>query len=271
MSISNELITLSRQTESILCSPFEWCHVPGGVAPLFDASHYGGTTGGTYQVADFAIAKYLITNTQYQKFIDHPNGFCNPQWWQFSSQGIQWQKDHSNPKRTAFAGPDLPRTRVSWFDSMAFCYWLSAELNVEVCLPAEQEWQRAAVGDTGWSYPWGNELDETRANFANRVGQVSAVGSFPDGQSPFGVMDMTGNLWEWCLTAWGTDSINLNGYAYRIIRGGAWNVSNPEYLRAIDRGEGHSPRGRLNDCGFRIALPLPSKSRTARAVKEIST
>ncbi len=256
MSLSNEITALSRQVETILCSPFEWCPVTGGPVTLLDASHYGGTTGGIYQVTEFAIAKYLITNGQYQKFVEHPNGFCNLQWWDFSPQGLQWRKDHDHPKPTAFDGTVLPRTRLSWFDSVAFCRWLSAELKAHIRLPTEQEWQRAAIGDTGWAYPWGNELDETRANFANSVGKVSVVGSFPNGQSPFGAMDMTGNLWEWCLTAWGTDSTDLSGHTYRIIRGGAWNVSDPEYLRAIDRGDGHTPRGRLNDCGLRIALQL---------------
>ncbi len=256
MSFSDKLTVLSRQVETILCPPFEWCFVPGGVVTLIDASDYGGTTGGSYQVAGFAIAKYLITNTQYKKFIEHPNGFCNPQWWDFSPQGIQWRKDHRNPKPTAFEGADLPRTRVSWFDSVAFCNWLSAELNVPVRLPTEQEWQRAAVGDTGWSYPWGNEFDETCGNFMKRIGKVSPVGSFPSGQSPFGVMDMIGNLSEWCLTAWATDSTDLSGYTYRVIRGCAWNAGTLEYLRATDRGVGWSPRGRLNDCGTRIALQI---------------
>jgi len=254
--MSDQLILLSRQTESILSAPFEWCHISGGEVILSDASDYGGTRGGTYQVAEFAIGKYLVTNAQYQRFVKHPSGFSNPDWWTYSPQAIQWRKDHPHPRPTAFAGPDLPCTRVSWFDSVAFCRWLSAELNAPIRLPTEQEWQRAAVGDTGWNYPWGNELDDTRGNFANRVKQVSAVGSFPNGQSPFGVIDMTGNLWEWCLTIWGTESTDLNGYVYRIFRGGAWNVSNPEYLRAIDRGEGHSPRGRLNDCGFRAVLEM---------------
>lgn len=256
MSISNELTFLSKQVETILAAPFEWCLVTGGTVTLLDASYYGGTTGGTFQVAEFAIAKYLLTNGQYQKFIAHPHGFCNSQWWDFSPQGTQWRRDHRTPKPTAFAGTDLPATRVSWFDSLAFCRWLSAELNIHVRLPTEQEWQRAAIGDTGWNYPWGNEFGESRGNFMKRIGQVSPVGSFPAGQSPFGVMDMIGNLSEWCLTTWGTDSTDLNGYTYRVFRGGAWNISNPEYLRAIDRGDGWSPRARLNDRGTRIALQL---------------
>jgi len=252
MTTPNNLTQLSKQTESILGSPFEWCAIPSGKATLLDASDYGGTSGGIYPVTAFAMGKYLITNGQYKNFAEHPNGFCNPNWWNYSPQARQWRKDHPHPKPTAFPGMTFPCTRVSWFDAVAFCNWFSAEIMAVIRLPTEQEWQRAAVGDTGWMFPWGNELDETRGNFANRVRQVSAVGSFPGGQSPFGVMDMTGNLWEWCQTIWGTDRTELDGYAYRVFRGGAWNVSNPEYLRAIDRGEGHSPRGRLNDCGFRI-------------------
>jgi formylglycine-generating enzyme required for sulfatase activity len=254
--MTDEIILLSRKTESIVGAPFQWSDIPGGNVNLLDASDYGGTTGGVNEIPDFAIGKYLITNGQYQSFVKAPNGFLNPDWWIYSPQAIQWRKDHPHPKPTAFPGTDLPCTRVSWFDSVAFCNWLASELKVVVRLPTEQEWQRAAVGDTDWSYPWGDELDETRANYGNRLKQVSPVGIFPNGQSPFGVMDMVGNLWEWCSTIWGTESTDLNGYVYRVFRGGAWNVSNPEYLRAIDRGEGHSPRGMLNDCGFRIVLEL---------------
>ena len=252
----NELESLAKATEAILGTPFEWRFIKGGTVTLSDASNYGGTKGGIYQVKGFAMAKFLITNLQYQKFISHPNGFYNLEWWTYSPEGVLWRRDHRKPKPTAFAGSALPATRVSWFDSMAFCNWFSAELKETVRLPTEQEWQRAAVGDTDWSYPWGNTLDETRANFANLVGSTSQVGSFPAGQSPFGVMDMIGNLWEWCLTLWGTDSVDPSSYAYRATRGGAWNVSNPEYLRAIDRGAGQPPRGRLNDAGFRITLHI---------------
>ena len=252
---------LSQQTQTLLGAPFEWCFVKGGSITLMDARDYGGTQGGVYQVTDFAMAKYLITNSQYKVFVGHPNGFHNHQWWDYSPQATQWRKDHSRPKPTAFEGADLPRTRVSWFDSVAFCNWLSVELNKKVSLPTEMEWQRAAVGNTDWHYPWGNELDESRGNYANHVGKTSPVGSYPAGQSPFGVMNMIGNLWEWNLTIWGTDnSENLNGYVYRNYRGGAWNVSNPEYLRAVDRGVGHPPRGQLNDAGFRCTLHLPGES-----------
>jgi formylglycine-generating enzyme required for sulfatase activity len=149
---------------------------------------------------------------------------------------------------------------------MAFCYWLSAELNnnlhhenlpqpsdISIRLPTEQEWQRAALGDTTWCYPWGNTLDETRGNYGNHIGQTTSVEKYPNGKSIYGVMDMTGNVWEWCLTGWNQESIDINEYTYRIIRGGAWNISNAEHLCSNDRGC-HPPRGRLNDCGFRVLL-----------------
>ncbi|MEM7331588.1 MAG: SUMF1/EgtB/PvdO family nonheme iron enzyme [Chloroflexota bacterium] len=267
---SVELSPLSRRTEAILSAPFEWCWIDGGAVQIIDSSEWemvhSGSAGGDFQVEGFAIAKYPITNAQYQRFIDAPTGQTNAAWWAFSPEAMQWRKDRPKPRPTAFAGPTLPRTRVSWFDSMAFCAWLSNELiekdemstfdiqNVAswcVRLPTEQEWQRAAVGDSGFSYPWGNELHESRANYGDLVGQPTPVDAYPTGQSPFGVMDMVGNLADWCLTRWGEDSVEVTGYTYRVVKGGAWNISHPEYLRAIDR-TGTGPRGVLNDGGFRI-------------------
>ena len=269
--MSTRLETLSRITEAILCPPFAWCHVQRGQVTIGDASLYGGTRGGIVDVASFAIAKYQVTNAQYQRFLDDPNGYAHLFWWEYSPEAIQWHKDHRKPKPTAFDGPVLPRTRVSWFDCMAFCAWLSSNLRNQtekgnpgsvnmqnndswsVRLPTEQEWQRAAIGDMDWQYPWGNNLDVKRGNFGNSVGHPTQVGSYPNGQSPCGAMDMLGNVWEWCLTPWGREITDINGYTYRVFKGGAWNVSNPEHLRATDR-YGHPPRGRLNDTGFRCVF-----------------
>jgi len=267
----SHLETLSKSTEEILHPPFEWCFVESGNVILENAIQDGGTKGGTYQVSEFAIAKYPITNAQYEKFLTNSNGFSNSQWWEYSSEAMQWRKDHKNPKPTAFNGYDLPRTRASWFDCMAFSLWLSVELKCNlqfeyslnihdlstwiIRLPTEQEWQRAALGDTGWYYPWGDNLDEIYGNYGNKIGQPSAIENYPEGKSIFGVMNMIGNVWEWCLTGWNQEHIDVNGYTHRVFKGGAWNVSNPDYLRANDRGS-HPPRGQLNDCGFRVVLCL---------------
>ena len=269
----SRLQDLSRITESLLGSPFEWCLVRGGTVTIEDASDRGGTAGGKIRVVDFALAKYPITNTQYQRFLDDPSGYPSPIWWAYSLAAIQWRKDHPSAKPTAFGGAALPRTRVSWFDALAFCAWLSSNLEHHldlaeksrldpgqidtwrVRLPTEEQWQRAAIGESKGPYPWGHHMEEKHCNYGDTVGQPTRVGSHPDGQSPFGVLDMVGNVWEWCLTAWGVTEIDLSGYTYRLIKGGAWNVSNPDHLRATDRGA-NSPRGQLNDCGFRVALIL---------------
>jgi formylglycine-generating enzyme required for sulfatase activity len=253
----SNLEVLSKITEAVLCPPFEWCRVVGGTVTLEDAQQCGGTKGGDYQIADFAIAKYPITNAQYEKFVADTNGYPNVQWWAYSPQATQWHRDHPHPKSTAFVGADLPRTRVSWFDSLAFCNWLSSRLKYSsaegtVRLPTEPEWQHAAVGSTRWPYPWGHQLTEAGGNYALRVGQPTSVGAYPEGQSRDGVLDMIGNVWEWCLTAWGKADADVTGYDQRVIKGEAWNVSIPEHLSASDRGA-HSPRGQLNDCGFRCA------------------
>jgi len=272
------LEAISKATEAVIGPPFRWCHVPSGSVRIQDASDYDskhkGTAGGTFKVGAFAIAKYPVTNAQYRRFVDAPNGQPDMRWWMYSAEATRWRKDRPKPKQTAFAGGNVSRTRVSWFDSMAFCAWLSSELESRsgvttegrfdvqdvdtwsVRLPTEQEWQRAAVGDTDWRYPWGDELTMAHANFGNHVGQPVEVGSYPNGQSLYGVMDMAGNLWEWCLTRWGKDSNKVNGYIYRVVKGGAWNVSNPEHLCATDRA-GLGPRARLNDGGFRLTLCLP--------------
>jgi gamma-glutamyl hercynylcysteine S-oxide synthase len=271
MSSFFSLTALSTAAQGILSAPFEWCSIPGGTVTLENAMHYGGTRGGTVQVADFALARYPITNAQYARFLDHPNGYTNLRWWEYSQPAQQWRSDHPHPLPSAFDGANLPRTRVSWFDSVAFCGWLSGELQLaggapaapKINLPTEAEWQRAALGDSGWEYPWGNELDETRANYGALLDSPTPVDRYPLGQSPYHVTDLIGNVWEWCLTAWGSEDGDeyvdgeerANGYPHRVIRGGAWNVSNPEYLRASSRG-GHPPRSRLNDCGFRIACSI---------------
>lgn len=123
-----DIETLSKATEAILHPPFQWCPVVGGSVALGDAAERRGTQGGIYQVPDFAIAKFPVTNAQYEKFILDPHGYSNPRCWEYSPEAYQWQKDHPNPRPTAFKGADLPCTRVSWFDSMAFCHWLSTEL-----------------------------------------------------------------------------------------------------------------------------------------------
>ncbi|HEX3054122.1 MAG TPA: SUMF1/EgtB/PvdO family nonheme iron enzyme [Aggregatilineaceae bacterium] len=213
------------RVQDILPPPFEWVKIPAGVVSLEDASTKDydppGTKGGKYKVPAFMIAKYPVTNAQYDVFVK--DGYRDPRWWEYSKEAQKWRKENGQPESTAYEGDDLPRTNVNWYDAVAYCQWLSERVGQKIRLPTEQQWQRAAQGDDGRKYPWGNEvLNEQLCNFGGKVGKPTPVTQYPKGASPFGVMDMSGNVWEWCLTEWGTDAVQLTGDAARVLRGGSW-------------------------------------------------
>ena len=173
---------------------------------------------------DFEIGKYEITNAQYEQF--------DPAHRQYRGTRGFSQAD------------DEPAIMVSWWDATRFCAWLSEKENKSYRLPTEAEWEKAARGTDGRRYPWGNDpITEDKANFCDvnctrehanpafddGFADTAPVGSYPNGASPYGVMDMAGNVWEW------TSSIPQpypydpddgreedDGYLY-VWRGGPWS------------------------------------------------
>ena len=146
---------------------------------------------------------------------------------------------------------------VSWFEAVAFCLWLSEVTGEKIMLPTEDQWQYAAQGNDGRTYPWGNDWDGSRCQ--NRVGdnnpdRTSLVTQYEGrGDSPFGVVDMAGNVWEWCLTDYNEKTNDVNSSAnIRVVRGGSWRLNDADNFRCVCRF-GSNPLSWFNYFGFRLA------------------
>jgi formylglycine-generating enzyme required for sulfatase activity len=235
-----------------LPTPFEWIPIPGGQVTLEEGG-FVPKDGTMYTIPDFAIAKYPITNAQYQLFLDATDGYRLAQWWPNSPMADKSRIDNLKPRKPAFEAEDLPRTNVSWYQAVAFCRWLSGKAGINIILPTEQQWQRAAQGDDNRQYAWGNDAPDMRhCNYGMNVGQPTPVAQYPAGASPYGVMDMCGNVWEWCLNDFDLGFTDVDKDSnYRLMRGGGWGNDNPHDLRAVCRGKNDPGRG-SSDRGFRI-------------------
>lgn len=244
---------------SLLPSPFDWCAVDGGRVTLRDARDYGGTPGGQQIIDDFYIARFPITNGQYQVFAEALNGYRETRWWDYSADAANWRAAHPYPDFTGFPGSNVPRTNVSWFDAVAFSRWLNAYFEAQlpegmvITLPTESQWQRAALGDLYSFYPWGLTFDRMLCNLQESgANQPTPVTHFLGGASPYDVVDMVGNVWEWCLSDWRSGAATLNGGLERAVRGGSWLESAAE-IQAHTR-DGYRASHTLHNLGFRVVL-----------------
>jgi formylglycine-generating enzyme required for sulfatase activity len=164
--------------------------------------------------------------------------------------GASPPKYFDNPR---FNGRLQPVVGIGWKEADAYCRWLGKRL------PTEMEWEKAARGADARRYPWGNEPEPTRANqrgLMDNYRYTAPVGDFPEGKSPYGVMDMAGNVWEWTADWYkpypGNEHVNdMYGEKFRVIRGGSWS-SNMDLARSSVRGKA-APDQRQDYIGFRCA------------------
>ncbi|NOZ54792.1 MAG: SUMF1/EgtB/PvdO family nonheme iron enzyme [Gammaproteobacteria bacterium] len=236
-----------------------WCPVaPGRVALENDA--------GQFDVAGFAIAKYPVTNIQFQAFIDAADGYQNSDWWT-PEQPAAGRVDPKAPRSSHWIEPNAPRESVTWYEAVAFCRWLDHQRRVQgtldpdrqIRLPTEWEWQQAATGGKpDRIYPWGPDWEPGRLNAEGNISRTTAAGIYLTGQSPCEALDMAGNVWEWCLNKYDPPEVcSVGDNDLRVLRGGAW-FANQDDCRAADRGR-RFPDNRNSSFGFRLCLSSPIK------------
>ncbi|MFZ0544634.1 MAG: SUMF1/EgtB/PvdO family nonheme iron enzyme, partial [Candidatus Promineifilaceae bacterium] len=205
----------------------------------------------------YCLARYPITNIQFQSFINAPD-WDNAQWWQDIPPG---EKEFNKP---FFPFDNHPRESVSWYQAVAFCRWLSDKLDYVVDLPHEYEWESAARYPDGRFYPWGNDFEAEKANTSEGgIGQTTAVGMYPSGRNPdLDLYDLSGDVWEWCRNkynepaeAWLDKDPVDSSNDERVLRGGAW-LDLRDSSRAAARYSSH-PDFRYGLAGFRVVVRRP--------------
>jgi formylglycine-generating enzyme required for sulfatase activity len=218
----------------------------------------------------FCIAMYPVTNIQFETFLKTPDGYQKKDWWQHLPGTAQGETEPS------WRIANHPRETVSWYEAVAFYRWLTQkyrevgllERDQEIRLPTEWEWQLVATGgDAKNQFPWGRDWDSARSNsYESRLNRTTAVGIYHSGATVQGVLDVAGNVWEWCLNKHekpndlAATRIEASG-DNRVIRGGSWG-GRPEPLRSFYWTLGR-PGYRLDDNASRggKSEPLPSSYR----------
>ena len=185
---------------------------------------------------DYWIGKFPVTVGQFRKFVEETGYVTDAERgqgsWQFW-QGEWVVRLDGNWKNPYFdQGDDHPVVSVSWNDAAAYCQWLSRKTGLDFKLPTAAQWEKGARGVDERKYPWGNDIpDGSKANYADinfwkkyknsrhadkniddGFTETSPVGKFPTGSSPYGLMDMAGNVWEWCHDVYDGDYYSISSY-----------------------------------------------------------
>ena len=238
-------------------SAFSAPTAPGGMVYIPEGYFQMGTSSGKSEdtkpmhfvhTSAFFIDKYEVSNAEYFKFMMATKRH-KPLYW--------------DDKR--FNKSEFPVVGVSWYDAMAYAKWKGRRL------PTEAEWEKAARGNDGRLYPWGKKWAKGFFFFFvniygmdDKYSHTAPVDYYQSGASPFGIFNMSGNVWEWCLDWYEPDyyghspEINPMGPAaskMKVLRGGSW-ANTIDGAQVVLRAR-NSPRVKNSIYGFRTVLPVP--------------
>ncbi|GIK39558.1 MAG: hypothetical protein BroJett011_33910 [Chloroflexota bacterium] len=194
---------------------------------------------------DYYIAKTPVTNVQYSAFVQATK----------RKAPYHWEKG-----KIPEGKENHPVVHVSWDDAVAYCSWLAQVTGKAYRLPSEAEWEKAARGTDGRIYPWGNKWDAKRCNTQeSKLGGTTPVEIYSASVSPYGVLDMAGNVWEWTNSLPysypydpkdGRESPGAKGH--RVLRGGSWDYRQRSARCACRRKDHYNRCNGLS--GFRVAV-----------------
>jgi formylglycine-generating enzyme required for sulfatase activity len=269
----------------------QFCHVPAGPFQMGEAKERHLNDSLNY---DYYIARYPITVAQFQCFVT-AGGYDEARYWPEAQAEGAWRvgrlrgflvrerRDKPYDLGEPDNLPNHPVAGLSWYEALAFCRWLDEQMRdlgyeIQVwfgqrlrrlrleadsfCarLPSEAEWEKAARGTEGQSYPWGEEAAPQRANYQDTgIESTSAVGCFPEGASPYVVHDLSGNVWEWCQSLYeaypyspddGREDLAASGE--RVLRGGSF-PDRASDIRCAYRGR-YDPEYWYGYNGFRVVM-----------------
>lgn len=217
----------------------------------------------TLFLREYAIARTPVTNAQYAAFLKATRR-DPPEHWRILFWKRRW------PPRGRAAHPIV---HVSWHDANAYCRWLAQLTGKPYRLPNEPEWEKAARGTDGRIYPWGDTWDPECCNTVEGRGRedTTPVQAYPEGASPYGLLDMVGNVWEWTRSLWGRDLRRPDfGYPYDP-NDGRENLAAPSTIRRVLRGVSffndrrvarcaaryrYSPENHFVSVGFRVVVSI---------------
>lgn len=277
-------VTVQIEGKPVELPQIDWCDIPAPPDGVFIMGAEGRDNNPRREVElkhSFKMSKYLITYQQFQTFIDSGE-FDAPQWWEGFPKEYQPQEmdKQYNPY------DNHPRDNVSWYQAVAFARWIDAKyreaglfpplpaqrsgegpgVRAEIRLPTEEEWEYAARGTDERIYPYQGAFDATKGNtHKTGIGKSSAVGLFQSGASPFGVLDMSGNLWEWCQNKYENPEHLLvdDSEDTRALRGGSFYDF--QYDVAASYRYACLPDVDLNFFGLRLVLCAPMASLISEA------